>query len=88
VLDCGANVGSFARMAAPVLGHRGTVYCLEPIPDVCAALQLNIDVYQKWADKNGLQIARVVAIQAGGTWTRCDQPVMLALVACACKYLN
>jgi hypothetical protein len=65
VLDCGANVGSFARMAAPVLGPRGTVYCLEPIPDVWAALKLNASIYQRWADKNGLQVARVVPIQAG-----------------------
>lgn len=65
VLDCGANVGSFARMAAPVLGPRGTVYCLEPIPDVWAALKLNASIYQRWADRNGLQVAHVVPIQAG-----------------------
>lgn len=65
VLDCGANVGSFARIAAPVLGPRGTIYCLEPIPDVCAALQLNSTIYQQWADRKGLQIAKVVPIQAG-----------------------
>lgn len=65
VLDCGANVGSFARMAAPVLGPRGTVYCLEPMPDVWAALKLNASIYQRWADKNGLQVAHVVPIQAG-----------------------
>lgn len=67
VLDCGANVGSFARMAAPVLGPRGTVYCLEPMPDVWAALKLNASIYQRWADKNGLQVAHVVPIQAGTT---------------------
>lgn len=65
MLDCGANVGSFARMAAPVLGPRGIIYCLEPMPDVCAALQLNTVIYQKWADRNGLKVAKVVPIQAG-----------------------
>lgn len=65
VLDCGANVGSFARMAAPVLGPRGAIYCMEPIPDVCAALQLNSEIYSRWADKHGLAVARVVPIQAG-----------------------
>jgi predicted RNA methylase len=67
VLDCGANVGSFARMAAPVLGPRGTILCLEPMPAVCAALRLNCSIYQQWADRKGLQIARVVPIQAGET---------------------
>lgn len=70
MLDCGANVGSFARMAAPVLGPRGTVYCLEPIPDVCVALQLNIAIYQKWANHNGLKVAQVVPIQAGAHWVK------------------
>ena len=36
--DCGANVGSFARMAAPALGPRGLLYAIEPIPAVRAAL--------------------------------------------------
>lgn len=65
VIDCGANVGSFARMAAPVLGDRGTIYCLEPIPEVCAALELNIARYGEWAAKHGLRVARTVAICAG-----------------------
>lgn len=65
MLDCGANVGSFARTAAPVLGPRGIIYCLEPIPDVWAALQLNTAIHQRWADQNGLKVARVVPIQAG-----------------------
>lgn len=72
MLDCGANVGSFARMAAPVLGPRGKVYCIEPIPDVCAALQLNTAVYQRWADKNGLPVAVVVPIQAGQSPASCS----------------
>eukprot|EP00775_Hariotina_reticulata_P009242 gene9243-9407_t len=65
VLDCGANVGSFARMAAPVLGPRGTIYCIEPLPDVCTALEVNIQNYQKWAHKHNLRVAKVVAVQAG-----------------------
>lgn len=65
VLDCGANVGSFARMAAPVLGERGTIFCIEPIPDVCAALDVNIDKYQQWADARKLKVARMVSVHAG-----------------------
>lgn len=66
MLDCGANVGSFARMAAPVLGPRGAIYCLEPIPAVYAALQLNCSLFQQWAQRKRLAIARLVPIQAGG----------------------
>jgi FkbM family methyltransferase len=73
VLDCGANVGSFARMAAPVLGPRGTIYCIEPIPDVCTALEVNIKNYQKWAQKHKLRVADVVAVQAGGLSSRQHQ---------------
>lgn len=71
MLDCGANVGSFARMAAPVLGPRGKVYCIEPLPDVCAALQLNAAIYQQWADKKGLQVAPVIPVQAGPSMPSC-----------------
>lgn len=66
VLDCGANVGSFARMAAPVVGPKGTIYCIEPMPDVCTALQLNILKYKEWADKQKMQVANVIALCAGG----------------------
>lgn len=65
VLDCGANVGSFARMAAPVIGPTGTIYCLEPMPDVCTALKLNIIKYKEWADQRKLKVANVEAICAG-----------------------
>lgn len=65
VLDCGANVGSFTRMAAPVLGLKGVIYAIEPIPDVCVALRRNIQGYQKWAQQRGLKVAKVVAVQAG-----------------------
>lgn len=67
VLDLGANVGSFARMAAPVLGPRGCVYCVEPIPDVYVALQLNAEVYKQWAQKHKLPIAKWVCVHAGGS---------------------
>jgi FkbM family methyltransferase len=69
VLDCGANVGSFARMAAPVVGPNGTIYCLEPIPDVCTALKLNIIKYKEWADQHKLKVASVEAICAGACRT-------------------
>jgi FkbM family methyltransferase len=78
VLDCGANVGSFARMAAPVVGPKGTVYCLEPMPDVCTALQLNIIKYKEWADQHKLKVAKVEAICAGAC--RCT-PLTAAAMA-------
>jgi hypothetical protein len=53
-------------MAAPVLGPRGAIYCLEPIPAVYAALQLNCSLFQQWAQRKRLAIARLVPIQAGG----------------------
>jgi FkbM family methyltransferase len=65
VLDCGANVGAFARVAAPAVGPAGTVYAVEPIPDVCAALELNIRAYDEWAAKRGLAVGRVIAVSAG-----------------------
>ncbi|KAF8062749.1 fkbM [Scenedesmus sp. PABB004] len=65
VLDCGANVGSFARMAAPVVGEAGTVYAIEPIPDVCDALEANAARYAAWAAARGLKVARIVPVRAG-----------------------
>lgn len=71
MLDCGANVGSFARMAAPVIGPTGTIYCLEPMPDVCTALKLNIIKYKEWADQRKLKVANVEAICAGAAHAAC-----------------
>ena len=71
MLDLGANVGSFARMAAPVLGPRGCIYAVEPIADVYAALALNAEVYKAWATKHKLSIAKWVCVHAGayfGVW--------------------
>lgn len=65
VLDCGANVGSFARMAAPVVGPKGVIYAVEPIPDVCVALERNIAEYEKWAAKKGQKVGKVIAVNAG-----------------------
>ena len=65
MLDLGANVGSFARMAAPVLGPRGRIYAVEPIADVYAALALNAGVYKAWAAKHKLAIAEWVCVHAG-----------------------
>ncbi|KAI8467702.1 MAG: S-adenosyl-L-methionine-dependent methyltransferase [Monoraphidium minutum] len=65
VLDLGANVGAFTRMAAPVLGAAGAVYAVEPIQEVAAALRLNARRFQAWADARGLPVARVVPIHAG-----------------------
>lgn len=78
ILDLGANVGSFARMAAPVLGQRGKIYCVEPIPDVYVALKRNAEVYQKWADRHRLPIAKIVPVHAGkNRLDAVDQTVML-----------
>ena len=65
MLDCGANVGSFARTAAPVVGSRGIIYAIEPIPDVCVALDRNIQEYQRWAEQQGLKVGKVIAVHAG-----------------------
>lgn len=73
VLDCGANVGSFARMAAPVVGPRGVVYAIEPIPDVCVALDRNIQEYKNWAQRQGLKVGGIVAVHAGAVATVCLQ---------------
>jgi predicted metal-binding protein len=58
-------------MAAPVVGPKGTIYCLEPIPDVCTALKLNIIKYKEWADQHKLKVANVEAICAGACRTSC-----------------
>lgn len=65
MLDLGANVGAFTRMAAPVIGPKGVVYAVEPISQVVAALQLNCKRFQGWADSRGLQVASVVPVHAG-----------------------
>lgn len=52
-------------MAAPAIGPQGTVYAIEPIPDVCVALERNIVEYQRWAERKGLKVGRVVAVHAG-----------------------
>jgi FkbM family methyltransferase len=41
VLDVGANVGAFARMAAEAVGCSGRVVCYEPVPAAAEALALN-----------------------------------------------
>jgi hypothetical protein len=61
-------------MAAPVIGSKGTIYCLEPMPDVCTALKLNIIKYKEWADQRQLKVARVEAICAGA----CRTPRLVA----------
>lgn len=58
-------MGSFARMAAPVLGSRGRIYALEPIADVFEALQLNKVAYEEWAKKNKLPVADIIPVHAG-----------------------
>jgi hypothetical protein len=73
-------------MAAPVLGPRGKVYCIEPLPDVCAALQLNAAIYQQWADKKGLQVAPVVSIQAGLSMVLVNEQSPLDALKLAAQY--
>jgi 23S rRNA U2552 (ribose-2'-O)-methylase RlmE/FtsJ len=34
VVDVGANIGSFARLAAELCGHEGRVIAVEPLPMV------------------------------------------------------
>jgi FkbM family methyltransferase len=65
VIDLGANVGSFARMAAPVIGAKGTIYCLEPLQEVFVALEQNAGLFQKWADKQKMSVGKVIAVHAG-----------------------
>ena len=66
VLDLGANVGAFARMAAPVIGASGAVYAVEPIEPVCRALRLNSERFRRWAEARQLPVGRIVPVHAGG----------------------
>jgi FkbM family methyltransferase len=43
VLDVGANVGAFARVAAAAVGGSGRIVCYEPVPAAAEALALNAD---------------------------------------------
>ncbi len=65
MLDIGANVGSFARTAAPVIGSQGTVYCVEPLEDVVEALVNNIGLYKVWAKQQGKDVGAIVPVHAG-----------------------
>jgi hypothetical protein len=65
VLDLGANVGSFARMAAPLIGPKGCVYAVEPIDEVVEALALNAGLYASWAARRGIEAAPIVPVHAG-----------------------
>jgi predicted methyltransferase len=66
VLDVGANVGSFGRVAASAVGPAGRVVCLEPLPLPYKALQLNLQAYRSWAAGSGQEAPSLVALQAGG----------------------
>jgi FkbM family methyltransferase len=65
VLDLGANVGSFARMAAPLVGPSGRVLCVEPIEEVVEALRLNVKRYERWARARAIPAAPIVPVHAG-----------------------
>ena len=65
MLDLGANVGSFARMAAPLIGPSGRILAVEPIDEVVEALRLNIDRYERWARARGIAAAPIVPVHAG-----------------------
>lgn len=65
MIDLGANVGSFARMAAPAIGSKGTIYCLEPLQEVFVALEKNAGLFQQWADKQKMPVGKVIPVHAG-----------------------
>ncbi|GBF94760.1 hypothetical protein Rsub_07643 [Raphidocelis subcapitata] len=65
VLDLGANVGAFARAAAPAVGRSGLVLAVEPLAPVVAALRVNTARFADWAAAKGVPIGRVVPVHAG-----------------------
>jgi hypothetical protein len=65
VIDVGANIGSFARVAAAAAGPGGHVLCMEPLPQLQRALGLNLTAFQQWAAQRGQKVARTTIIAAG-----------------------
>mmetsp|Transcript_16594 Transcript_16594/g.27975 ORF Transcript_16594/g.27975 Transcript_16594/m.27975 type:complete len:365 (+) Transcript_16594:243-1337(+) len=64
VVDVGANVGTFAMWAA-VRCPEGAIVCIEPIPLIHAALEANLEWIQQHQTANGLQSARLKALNIG-----------------------
>jgi hypothetical protein len=91
VLDLGANVGAFARMAAPVIGPEGVVYAVEPIEGVFRALRLNNTRFKEWANAHQVAAGSVVSVHAGEACRAGTLPASIsraALVSCgglACR---
>jgi len=44
VLECGANLGYYALMEAAIVGSKGKVYAIEPIPENFRILKKNIEL--------------------------------------------
>lgn len=57
VYDIGANVGFFTLLASKLVGPRGTVYALEPLPR-------NVSYLERHVSLNGRQNVRVLPIAA------------------------
>ncbi len=44
VLECGANLGYYALMEASIIGNKGRIYAVEPIPENFKILEKNIEL--------------------------------------------
>jgi hypothetical protein len=53
-------------MAAPAVGPSGAVYAVEPLPAVVEALRLNTRLFTEWAAAQGVAVAPIHAVHAGG----------------------
>lgn len=53
VIDVGGNIGFFALFAAQHVGTHGRVITAEPIPDLHAKLQYNVDSHSQWCASQG-----------------------------------
>ena len=53
VIDVGGNIGFFALFAAEFVGSHGTVITAEPIPDLHAKLQYNVQSHMQWCLSRG-----------------------------------
>ncbi|KAL6753723.1 S-adenosyl-L-methionine-dependent methyltransferase [Haematococcus lacustris] len=65
VLDVGANVGSFARLAAGLVGRSGRVLALEPLPQVFEALRRNAAMWATAAAGADIDAAVIEPVHAG-----------------------
>ena len=62
-IDCGANIGLYSCLAAGIVGGEGFVISFEPLAEVAAITQVNIDV-NRFAH---VALRRVAVSDVGGT---------------------